>query len=99
VTWDLKTQKATAITTRVALHVRFSPDGKRLLYAGPKEGTRSHIFIRDLAAGQEIETNAVWLAPVQVGWSADGKKVVVRGLDVQSAGRHELRRPEWSATF
>jgi acylaminoacyl-peptidase len=51
---------------------RWSPDGKRLLYASSAEGT-VQIYIRWLDTGQTAKVTSVQKSPTSMTWSPDGK--------------------------
>jgi len=51
---------------------RWSPDGKRLLYASSAEGS-VQIFVRWLDTGQTAKVTSVQKSPTSMSWSPDGK--------------------------
>src|SRR5213592_3756873 len=54
------------------LSPRWSPDGKRLLYASSAEGS-VQIFVRWLDTGQTAKVTSVQKSPTSMSWSPDGK--------------------------
>jgi len=51
---------------------RWSPDGKRLLYASSAEGS-VQIFVRWLDTGQTAKVTSVQKSPASMSWSPDGR--------------------------
>src|SRR6266496_3326008 len=51
---------------------RWSPDGKRLLYASSAEGS-VQIYVRWLDTGQTAKVTSVQKSPASMAWSTDGK--------------------------
>src|SRR6266536_2082364 len=51
---------------------RWSPDGRRLLYASSAEGS-VQIFVRWLDTGQTAKVTSVQKSPTSMSWSPDGK--------------------------
>ena len=56
------------------LSPRWSPDGKRLLYASSAEGS-VQIFVRWLDTGQTAKVTSVQKSPTSMSWSPDGKRI------------------------
>jgi tricorn protease len=59
---------------------QFSPDGKWISYSKPDELLRTHVWLKELATGQEHEiVSDKFLTSRGAKWTADGKKLLVIG--------------------
>jgi tricorn protease len=72
---------------------QFSPDGKFLSYAKQDKLLRAHVWVKELATGQEHMIGGdEFLISNGAKWTADGKKILFLG-GVGAAGVAQLSRP------
>ncbi|MDR3700880.1 MAG: S41 family peptidase [Candidatus Sulfopaludibacter sp.] len=66
---------------------QFSPDGKWVSYSQVDNLSRSHVWLKELATGQEHEINSdQFLTSRGAKWTPDGKKLLVLGAQGGSSG-------------
>lgn len=65
--------------SQYAGQARFSPDGRRIAYAG-KVGEKTQIFIMDLSDAIGRQVGALPEAPAQLAWSPDGTRLAFAAL-------------------
>ena len=66
---------------------QFSPDGKYISYSRPDNLLRAHVYIRDLASGQEqMVTSDQFMTSRGAKWTPDGRKLLVLGGNGGSSG-------------
>ena len=66
---------------------QFSPDGKWLSYSKQDDQLRSHVFLRELATGQEhLISGDAFLTSRGARWTPDGRKLVFIGGQGGNAG-------------
>ena len=66
---------------------QFSPDGKWISYSQVDNLSRSHVWLKELATGQEHEiTSDQFLTSRGAKWTPDGKKLLVLGGQGGSSG-------------
>ncbi|HWC99041.1 MAG TPA: S41 family peptidase [Candidatus Sulfopaludibacter sp.] len=66
---------------------QFSPDGKWVSYSKPDDLLRTHVFLKELATGQEhMVTSEKFLTSRGAKWTPDGKKLLVIGGQGGSSG-------------
>ena len=66
---------------------QFSPDGKWISYSKQDDLLRSHVWLRELATGQEHEiTSDKFMTSRGARWTPDGKKLLVIGGQGGNAG-------------
>ena len=66
---------------------QFSPDGKWISYSRPDNQLRQHVWVRELASGQEFEiTSDQFMTSRGAKWNPDGKKLLLLGTNGGGAG-------------
>ncbi len=93
---EIESGKTDVVASAAAGNVagaQFSPDGKWISYARPDELLRSHIYIRNLADGQEHQISSDQFQVAQgARWTPDGKKLVfVAGVSLPAMASQGFR--------
>ncbi|HEY2017104.1 MAG TPA: S41 family peptidase [Bryobacteraceae bacterium] len=66
---------------------QFSPDGKWISYSKPDTLLRTHVFVKELASGQETRIKSdQFMSSRGAKWTPDGKKLLVLGTNGGGAG-------------
>jgi Tol biopolymer transport system component len=71
----------------------WSPDGTRVFTRGEDANRRAGVFVVDVATGEASTvllrdtTTSTWAVPWTLGWTANGKEVIYRRYDPDSAVR------------
>ena len=66
---------------------QFSPDGKWISYSKPDNLLRSHVWVKELASGQEYRINSdQFMVSRGAKWTPDGKKLLLLGTNGGGAG-------------
>ncbi|MBI1760175.1 MAG: PD40 domain-containing protein [Acidobacteria bacterium] len=81
---DIETGKEEVLASSEAGNIQgpqFSPDGKWLAYAKQDKLLRPHVWVKELATGQErlIEAPDLFLQSSGAKWTPDGKKLLLLG--------------------